>query len=285
MRTLSSLIIVVAFVVLVPSMTRAQDDGSGTRGLFIQSRPKQRTKKARPRPAAAVKPATGTPDNEPAPVAPVVPVSDTGALGVGISLFRVVNQAESVRVDPASTFRSGDALRFIVEPGHDGFLYIFVRTGEGSPVMIYPDARLEDGDNFVYAHTVTEVPSRRNRGLDVFRLTGSPAVERVTFVLSRQPLPRVPIADRLVAYCAAKAGVCLWRPESETVAEVDSFASKPALVSKVSDAGKSLTAEEGSVMTRELALGASDDAPTVVAVAGAVDTPVFAYELTIRHEK
>lgn len=219
------------------------------------------------------------------PVSRVDQTADEGALGLGISLFRVLNQAESIRVDPAATFRRGDELRFVIEPGIDGYLYVFVRTGDGAPVMIYPDARLDEGDNFVYAHTVTEVPSRRNRQLDVFRLTGSPAVEHVSIVLSRHPLPKVPIGDELVAYCASTSGVCLWHPETDTVAEVKGAAAKPALVSAVKDAGKRLSDSDAQTMTRELVLGASDDAPSIVAVAGTVNAPLFAYELTIRHEK
>lgn len=281
MQTVIAFIVAMSIIVLPPSVTSAAADGVGARGLFIQSRPKQRTQKARPRPAATVK----TPATSPPPVVQVDRSLADAPIGIGLSLFRVLNQAESIRVDPASTFRAGDKLRFVVEPGIDGFLYVFVRTNGGAPVMIYPDARLEAGDNFVYAHTVTEVPSRRSRGLDIFRLTGSPAVEQVTIVLSRQPLPRVPIADALVEWCAPKGDRCTWSPEQATIDELKVAVAKPAVVSAVRDAGKKLTDDESRVLTREVVLGASDDAPTIVAVAGAVDAPVFAYELTIRHEK
>lgn len=285
MRTAASILIAISLTGISWSAARAGDDGIKARGLFIQSRPKQRTKKVRPRPIGVAKPPVGTVVHDVPPTSRVDGTSAEAPLGLGLSLFRVLSQAESIRVDPASTFRGQDKFRFVVEPGLDGYLYVFVRTGDGAPVMIYPDARLDDGDNFVYAHTVTEVPSRRNRQHDVFRLTGSPAVEHVTIVLTRQPLPSVPIAEDLVAYCASREGVCLWRPEPGTVAEVRSAASKPALVSAVKDAGKRLTDDAVRLLTREVVLGASDDAPTIVAVAGTVDAPLLAYELTIRHEK
>lgn len=285
MRTLIAFVVTLSIIVLPPSVTSAADDGVGARGLFIQSRPKQRTQKARPKSAAADRPPIGADPTKPPPSANGNQSTVDGPLGLGLSLFRVINQAEPIRVDPASMFRSGDAIRFVIEPAIDGYLYVFLRTGERTPVMIYPDARLEQGDNFVYAHTVTEVPSRRNREFDVFRLTGSPAVEHITIVLTRTPLPGVPIADALVAHCASSSGVCLWQPQPETVAEVKGAAAKPSLVSAVKDAGRRLSKDDAQMLARDLVLGASDDAPSIVAVAGSVDTPLFAYEVTIRHEK
>ena len=71
---------------------------------------------------------------------------------------------------------------------------------------------LNEGDVFVYAHTMTEVPSRRNPKFDVFKMAGKPATERVFIVVSRDPLQGVPIADELVAYCNTKAGPCPLSP-------------------------------------------------------------------------
>ena len=110
MRTLASILIALSFVALPSHATAADNDGIRARGLFIQSRPKERTRKVRPKPAGSAKPAAGATGTNPMPVSRVDQTADEGALGLGISLFRVLNQAESIRVDPAAS-RDGFAFR------------------------------------------------------------------------------------------------------------------------------------------------------------------------------
>lgn len=270
-----SLVLILATVLVSfdsPAVRARQDDDTDARGVFIKSRPKKATRVVR---TAA------------RPVARPIAVSPTAhgfaePVGLGFSLFRVLDKARAVRVSPSATFHKGDDLRFVLEPSIDGFLYVFVTTGEKRPVMIYPDPRLERGDNFVYAHSVVEVPSRRNPAFDIFKIVGDPATERLLFVVSRDPLPGVPVSDELVKYCEKTA--CPWSPPDTSWEEIARQSTAERGISVRKDDGTRITAIEEDALTRDLVLGASDAQPTVIAVNGSVDTPILVHAVSIRHE-
>src|SRR5262245_47693734 len=139
MRTLPIALILASLITSLGAtrvLARAGDD-DGSRGLFIKSRPRKASPVARTDRRA--RPTTSSPAHVPAE-----------PVGLGFSLYRVLDTARAVRVSPTAIFRRGDKLRFVLEPGIDGYLYVFVTTGTKQPVMIYPDARLERGDNFAY---------------------------------------------------------------------------------------------------------------------------------------
>lgn len=268
MRVFSIALILGLFVLpFGAAVSRAEDGDSGTRGLFIGSRPK----KSAPRPAHHS--TAKKPDPKQAPETPV---------GLGFSLYRVADAKHAVRVDPSATFLVGDKLRFVLESAVDGYLYVFVATGDGKPAMIFPDPRLEEGDNFVYAHTVAEVPSRRNPRFDVFKIAGEPATEHVYFVVSRAPLADVPIGQDLVRYC--KTGSWPWSPEQKAWNLIAQGAAVKTEVSEIADAGAAITAGEQEALARELVLGSSDPQPSVVALNVSADTPMLVHQVSIRHE-
>jgi hypothetical protein len=250
----------------------AKDDDNAVRGLYIGSRPKK-SKPAPPRPpnpgSAVARPATKAPPSDP--------------VGIGFSLYRVFDKSHAVRADASATFREHEMLRFVLEPSIDGYLYVFVSTDAGTPVMIYPDYRLERGDNFVYAHTVAEVPSRRNPSFDVFEIVGGPATENVTFVVSRVPLESVPIGDELLRYCEG-GGACPWSPTAQAWDAIASRTPSGTRVSTKRDAGTAISRVEEGALTRELKLGSSDPEPSVVAVNASTDAPVLIHQVSIRHQ-
>ncbi len=259
-----------------PAIHAGPNDDADTRGLFIKSRPRK-TQSVTPK-----RPVSSAPQPAPPIAASSTPLAPPAPVGFGFSLYRVVDQAHAVRVNPSAIFRKGDSLRFVVEPSIDGYLYVFVSTGEKSPVMIYPDSRLERGDNFVYAHTTTEVPSRRNPELSVFAIAGDPATERVFFIVSRAPLPGVPIGDALVASC--KQTPCPWSPGAAVWDDLGRQATAERRVSVREDAGATLSAIEDEALTRDLVLGAAAAQPTVVALSGSADTQMLVHLVSIRHQ-
>lgn len=269
MHILAFALVLATFVVSLPL---AQNDDSA-RGLYIGSRPKVSTRV----PARPPNPGSKAPKPAPPRAKPTDPV------GLGFSLYKVLDTSTAVRADASAMFRDGELLRFVLEPSVDGYLYVFVSTNGGPAVMVYPDYRLEEGDNFVYAHTVAEVPSRRNPAFNVFKVVDGPATENVTFVVSRTPLPNVPVGDELVRYC--RTGTCPWSPDAALWSSIASRAGSGTRVSTKPDTGTAISrVEENALNGRGLQLGSSDPAPSVVAVNASADAQTLVHRVSIRHQ-
>src|SRR5687768_6419353 len=152
----------------------AQDQGSEeVRGAFLSSR--EKTASTRPRNRTSRRPSTTTKktntnsgtslnsgktntnsgksdsDGGTAPAA-------QPAIGLGYTLFMRDANGDAVRVDPSEVFHTGERVRITLEANVDGYLYIFHSEGDGPPQMIFPDWRLQDGDNAIEAHVPYEVP-------------------------------------------------------------------------------------------------------------------------------
>ena len=52
-------------------------------------------------------------------------------------------------------------MRFMIESNISGYLYVFHVENDGPAKMIFPDARLQGGNNFIQAHVPREMPSSR----------------------------------------------------------------------------------------------------------------------------
>src|SRR5216110_778305 len=74
------------------------------------------------------------------------------AIALGYTIFMRDVNGRAVRVDPGREFHNGDRIRISLEPNVDGYVYVFHTEGDGQPEMIFPDARLEGGENWVEAH-------------------------------------------------------------------------------------------------------------------------------------
>ena len=63
--------------------------------------------------------------------------------------------------------------------------------------MIFPDARLEGGENWIEAHVPIDVPStvETDERLRWLQFYGNPATEHLFVVLTREPLARYPHAN------------------------------------------------------------------------------------------
>ncbi len=71
------------------------------------------------------------------------------AIGLGYTLFMRDVNGRTARVEPTREFHNGDRVRISMEPNIDGYLYIFDSEDGGPPQMIYPDARLDGGENWI----------------------------------------------------------------------------------------------------------------------------------------
>ncbi len=195
-------------------------------------------------------------------------VPDAHNIGLGYTLYLKDENGGGRRVDPARRFASGEAIRIALETNTDGYLYVFHTENEGPPEMIFPDARLVNGDNAVRAHVPYEVPSNVE-GDERFRwyvFDKNPASERLFIVVTRQPLPGVPTGEFLTGYCAAATErPCVWRPTPTQWATFrDTHEHEQVAVSRAKDEGMPQTEIERDAVTRGLGLGHGTPAPSVV---------------------
>src|SRR5215813_419731 len=221
-------------VLLGALIVSAQDED--VRGAFIESRPKTTnlngpSRRHRRRPANTNANASGTPSSSAGTNTNRNPGVNPGdvkrmqaAIGLGYTIFMRDASGRSIRVEPSREFRTGDRIRLALEPSVDGFLYIFDSEDGGTPKMIYPDPRLDGGDNWIEAHVPIEVPSSEEteERLRWFEFYGQPGGDRIYVVVTREPLPIVPTGDELVALCSSSKEKCPWQPPADVWAKIDS---------------------------------------------------------------
>ena len=176
------------------------------------------------------------------------------AIGLGYTLFMRDANGRSVRVEPGHEFHSGDRVRISLEPNVDGYLYVFHTEGNGDPEMIYPDTRLDAGENWIEAHVPMEVPSSEQSDdrFHWFVFDNNPAIERLYVVVTREPLPGVPTGDDLVKFCAANKDKCPWRPLAEVWARLQEATKAEVKVVASKTFGQSETETEKVATTRGL---------------------------------
>jgi hypothetical protein len=209
------------------------------------------------------------------------------AIGLGYTLFMRDSTGRAVRVEPGHEFHSGDRVRISLEPSIDGYLYVFHTEGDGQPEMIYPDARLEEGENWIEAHVPMEVPSsgQTDERYHWFVFDNNPAVERLYVVITRQPLPSVPTGADLVKFCSESKDRCPWRPLSEVWAQLtDATKAEVKVVVTSKTFGQSQTEKEQVATTRGLGLDQTAPQPAVIRMSASTNAPVLVTVLELIHK-
>lgn len=284
-----------AIALAVPPL---QDDGD-VRGAFLTSRPKEKpasssatTRPKRKRPVASSTPAKSpdkTPDKTSGPSAgskPSAPESrpvNTPRIGMGLTLFSRDSNGLAVRVDPSRVFRKGDRVRILLETNADGYLYIFNRTNDGLPVMIYPNAELDEGGNYLQAHVPFEIPAadspdERLRWFAFDEVTGT---ENVFFVFTREPLKDVPTEDELIAFC--RNAKCPWPVATEVWELVKKEMQEPLNTNRSDRYGNAQTIVEHNATTRGLGLSKDDPEPSLIMMASSTK-PTLVVTLDLIHK-
>ena len=209
------------------------------------------------------------------------------AIALGYTIFMRDLNGRAVRVDPTREFHNGDRIRISLEPNVDGYVYVFHTENDGPPEMIYPDARLEGGENWIEAHVPVDIPStiETDERLRWFQFYGNAGTERLYVVVTRDPLPEVPIAETLVNLCTANKDKCPWKPPVEAWAQVQlaSKAEVRVVTSKVS-AGQAQTEKEQVATTRGLGLDQTAPQPSVIRMSAATNAPVLVTILDLVHK-
>jgi len=209
------------------------------------------------------------------------------AIALGYTIFMRDMNGRAVRVDPTREFHNGDRIRISLEPNVDGYVYVFHTENDGPPEMIYPDARLEGGENWIEAHVPVDIPStiEADERLRWFQFYGNDGTERLYVVVTRDPLPEVPIAETLVNFCTANKDKCPWKPPVEAWGQIQlaSKAEVRVVTSKVS-AGQAETEKEQVATTRGLGLDQTAPQPSVIRMSAATNAPVLVTILDLVHK-
>lgn len=280
-------------------LVRAQDQDAEVRGAFLSSRPKTTNTNAPPRRHRPSRKTNTNANSSGAANANTGAVNANSgnnntssvkvplqALGLGYTLFMRGANGRSVRVDPGREFHNGDGVRISLEPNIDGYLYIFHTEGDGAPEMIYPDPRLDGGDNFVEAHVPMEVPSsdESDERLRWFTFYGNPGVERLYVVMTRAPLSAVPTSDELVAICATNKDKCPWRPTPDVWRQIQDATRADVKVVSSRNFGQAETEKEQVATTRGLGLDQNAPEPSVIRMNAQTTAPVLVTVLDLVHK-
>jgi hypothetical protein len=281
-----------ALAVAVP--LQDQDD---VRGAFLTSRPKEkpassssssRPSRRRPRPVATATPVKSpekTTANTKASTAktPESRPVNVPRLGIGLTLFSRDSNGLAVRVDPDRVFRKGDRVRILLETNTDGYLYIFNKTNDGAPVMIYPDAEIDEGGNYLQAHVPFEIPAADapEERLRWFAFDENTGTEKVFFVFTREPLKDVPLEEDLIAFC--RNGKCPWPVGTEVWEHVQAQMQEPLKTDRNDSFGKAQTSVEHDASTRGLGLAKDDPQPSLIMMASST-RPTLVATLDLIHK-
>ena len=276
-------------------LAQNQEDDE-VRGAFLSSRDKTTNSASNVKARHKIRRASGTARNANSNVgansntgksnANTSATSPATPIGLGYTLFKRDASGDAVRIDPASEFHTGDRVRISLEPNVDGYLYVFHSEGDGRPEMIFPDWRLEDGDNAIDAHVPYDVPSgfEKDERLRWFTFYGNPATERLYIVVTREPLPSVPTSEALVAFCAANKPKCPWQPAPEAWAKVEEARKADVEVVATTNYGQAQTEKEKVATTRGLGLDQSAPSPSVIRMSASTKAPVLVTVLNLIHK-
>jgi len=257
----------------------AQDED--VRGAFLESRPKStnlnapsRRHRRRPANANATSAVNTSAGVQVSANANVVGANRSdakrmsAAIGLGYTIFMRDASGRGIRVEPTHEFQTGDRIRLALEPNVDGYLYIFDSEDGGPPKMIYPDPRLDSGDNWIEAHVPIEVPSsdESEERLRWFEFYGKPGGDRIYIIATREPLPTVPTGDDLVALCGTSKDKCPWQPPAEVWQKIETASKAEVKVATTKNFGEAQTERERVAMTRGLGLDKSIPPPSVIRI-------------------
>jgi hypothetical protein len=187
-------------------------------------------------------------------------------IGLGVTLFKRGPRDAAMRVSARREFRAGDAVRFMIESNNSGYLYVFHIENDGPAKMIFPDARLHGGDNFIQAHVPKEAPSSREEDPEFrwFHFDHAVAIERFYIFVTRERLPDVLAGERLVAYCRDNPEACPWRPSATQWKQLLAKADIAARESQSKNYGQAQTTVERDHIMRDVGLPAGAPSPAKV---------------------
>jgi Domain of unknown function (DUF4384) len=299
----SRVVVMLAFTatMLTAFVVFAQEPDDDVRGAFLSSRPKTTNTNApshrhRPRNTNTTNSNSSSGASKNSNANTVASNTNTSrhssknsppAIGLGYTLFMRDADGRGLRVEPGHEFHNGDRVRISLEPNVDGYLYVFHTENDGAPEMIYPDSRLDAGDNSIEAHVPLEVPSSEesDERLRWFAFYGNGGTEHLYVVVTREPLSSVPAGDELVALCTTSKDKCPLHPSTEVWDRVmrDMVRSNIRVVT-AKQFGQAQTDTEKVATTRGLGLDQSAPQPSVIRINASTTDPMLVTVLDLIHK-
>jgi hypothetical protein len=278
-------------------IVNAQEPGDDVRGAFISTRPKttngnaasRRRRRRSPSSPSVTVTMTNTNTgnaNRASNQNSSITFRPSQPIGLGYTLFRRDANGRSVRTEPSREFHNGDRVRIALEPSIDGYLYVFHTEGDGAPEMIYPDPRLDGGENWIEAHVPIEVPSSEemDERLRWFQFYGNPGIERLYVIVSREPLPAIPTGNELIGFCAANKDKCPWHPPSEAWAQFQKATKAEVKVVAAKSFGQAQSEQEKVATARGLGLDQNAPEPSVIRMSASTNAPLLVTVLDLIHK-
>ena len=293
------MLILVSALAAVTIMVSGKPQDEDVRGAFLESRPKTTnlngpSRRHRRKPANAnTSASSNSSSNSNAKTANAnTPANRNNtrrsqtAIGLGYTMFMREPSGRGIRVEPTREFHNGDRIRLALEPNVDGYIYIFDSEDGGPPKMIYPDARLDGGDNWIEAHVPVEIPSSEEteERLRWFEFYGKPGGDKIYVVLSREPLQSVPTADELVAFCGLNKDKCPWQPPADVWRKIEKATMAQVKVATTQNFGQAQTERERVAMTRGLGLDRSMPQPSVIRINASSEEPMLVTVVDLVHK-
>ena len=235
--------------------------------------------------SSSSKGSTGKSSTSGAKVSAAVKTNSSGPIGLGYTLYMRDGMGDAMRIDPSREFRAGDRIRISMEANTDGYLYVFHTENDNAPTLIFPDKRLNDGDNTIDAHVPYEVPSpfEASENLRWFIFDEKPASERLYIVITRTPIPGIPIGADLVQFCDNNPSSCPLRMSPTVWERAKQGSSGGVKVSKSTSYGQKQSQTERESTTRGLGLDQSAPEPSVVRMNVSTNDSVLVTTLDLVH--
>ncbi len=125
-------------------------------------------------------------DTEPAPARPVAPAPTQMTLRYRILLLDRNNNV--LEVTDKHRFHTGDRIRLLFESNVDGYLYIFQKGASGRSARLFPDARINSGENHILRYRRISVPPPVGEDRGWWRFDAASGDEEIYLFLSPQPI-------------------------------------------------------------------------------------------------
>jgi hypothetical protein len=171
-------------------------------------------------------------------------------------------------------------VRLRVEPNSDGFIYVFDTENDRNPVMIFPDPRLDDADNYVGAHAALDIPSPTR----TFTISGDPGVDRLYVLLTSEPIPGIPTEDELVKYCRDFPSGCPWKPQDAQWNAVAKWASEPVRIETTKVSRYTQRDVDADLGSRAIVLSDDDPPPSAIASSTSTQIGVVMFKVDLKHQ-
>jgi hypothetical protein len=207
----------VALILALTAMGWCQQESKGAKALFgevhFKNQPSSQTAEAQSTPTSA--PTPGGSSNRVTEVHNRASGRVSPALieNMGIKYWLELIQpgnTQIVRVNSNRVFHSGERIRLHVETNVDGRVTLLQLAHDGASLVLFPDARINGGDNYIRAGIDTPVPSARAW----IKFDNRPGLERLVVFLtptnrrlpSDRPSPLIQQADTRAAAPQPKPG-------------------------------------------------------------------------------